>query len=90
MKRWATIFRALANINRLLIVKMLLGGKRMNVTDIARELDISLTSTSNHLALLKNLDVLEARGTEGHVYYFLSPDLPEDFRKIIDAAFLRK
>ena len=35
MKRWTVIFRAMANINRLKIIKMLSDGHKMNVSDIA-------------------------------------------------------
>lgn len=84
MKRWTNVFRALANINRLKIIKMLYGGENMCVGDIARELKISFKATSNHLALLKSLDVVEAKGTSGHVFYSLNSKMPGDFRKILN------
>jgi len=84
MKRWTVIFRALANINRLKIIKLLVDGRKMSVTDIAEDLGISFKATSNHLALLKNLDVLEAQGTAGHVFYSFNRQLPKDFQKIIE------
>jgi DNA-binding transcriptional regulator GbsR (MarR family) len=65
---------------------MLISGKHMTVTEIAAELEISLTATSNHLTILKDLDVLEAHGTEGHVFYFVNTDMPDDFRRIIAVA----
>ena len=83
MKRWTVIFRTLANINRLKIIKLLADGRKMSVTDIAEDLEISLKATSNHLALLKNLDVLEAQGTAGYVFYSFNRQLPKDFQKII-------
>ncbi|MEK7479447.1 MAG: winged helix-turn-helix domain-containing protein [Patescibacteria group bacterium] len=79
LKRWTVVFKALANINRLKIVRFLSGGKRMSVGEIARELKISVTATSNHLILLEKLEVLEAEGTAGHVFYFLNSDMPSDF-----------
>jgi len=84
VKRWTVVFRALANINRLKIIKLLYGGRKVNVTDIAGEIDISFKATSNHLAMFKNLDVVEAHGTAGHVFYSLNKHLPEDFRKVIE------
>ena len=86
MKRWTVVFRALANINRLKIIQMLLRGnsKRMTVSEIADELKISFKATSNHLAILKNLDVLEAQGKDGHVFYSISAQMPKDLRKSID------
>lgn len=82
-KRWTTVFRVLANINRLKIIKMLEDGRKMSVTGIARSLKISLKATSNHLVLLKNLDVLEAQGAAGHVFYSINPQMPKDFRKVL-------
>ncbi len=83
-KRGAVIFRALANENRLKIIKMLFGGREINVGDIAAELKISLKATSNHLAILKNLDVVEAHGTAGHVFYSINKWMPSDFRRAVD------
>lgn len=79
-KRWTIVFRALANENRILIIDMLSGDRRINVSDIARELKISFKATSNHLAILKNLGILQSHDVAGHVFYSLKPDLPRDFR----------
>ncbi|OGZ33333.1 MAG: hypothetical protein A2174_00620 [Candidatus Portnoybacteria bacterium RBG_13_41_18] len=84
MKRWTLIFRALANVNRLKIIEMLSNNRRMNVGEISQTLKISFKATSNHLAILKNLDVLESLGADGHVFYSLNPQLPLDFRKATD------
>ena len=72
-RRRTVVFRALAKINRLNIIKMLADGRKISVTDIAEELKISLKATSNHLMLLKNLDVLESEGKLGHVFYSFNP-----------------
>ena len=65
---------------------MLFSSRKMSVTEIAEELDISFKATSNHLALLRNLDVLETQGTSGHVFYSLNQHMPKDFRKIMDIS----
>jgi DNA-binding transcriptional ArsR family regulator len=83
MKRWTVVFRALANINRLTIIKILSAGRTMSVGDISQNLKISFKATSNHLAMLKNLDVLEARGTAGRVFYSLNSRMPNDFGKVV-------
>lgn len=89
MKRWTVVFRALANINRLKIIKMLAGGQKMSVTDISAELKISFKATSNHLAILKNLEILETQGAAGHVFYCLDPQMPEDISRAVD-LFLKR
>jgi len=55
----------------------------MNVSNISRLLHISFKATSNHLAMLKNLDVLDAEGAGGHVFYSVNNKMPNDFRKIL-------
>lgn len=82
-KRWVNIFKALGNINRIKIVEMLSDGKSMNVTDIADEIKVSIKSTSRHLMILRNLELLEGDGRNGHVFYSLSKTAPEDFKKAI-------
>lgn len=83
IKRWTVIFRVLSNSNRLKIIEMLWGGSKMNVSEIAKALGVSFKSTSNNLAILKNLDVLESQGKDGHVFYFINSQMPKDFHSII-------
>lgn len=82
-KRWTIVFKALGNINRIKIIQMLVKGQSLNVTQIANELGISLKATSQHLIILQNLDVLEALGKQGHVYYSLNTSLPSDIKNTI-------
>jgi len=83
MKRWAEVFRALANVNRLKIIELLIKNKTLNVSEITSKLQISFKATSNHLTLLKNVEVIESEGRSGHVYYSINPKMPKDFQKII-------
>jgi DNA-binding transcriptional ArsR family regulator len=88
-KKWVNIFKALSNINRLKIIEMLLGGnKELTVTQIADKLGISIKSTSKHLIMLQNLDVLECEGRNGRVFYKFSQSVPQDFKSIIKLLFL--
>jgi DNA-binding transcriptional ArsR family regulator len=81
MKRWTLIFKALSNINRLKIIKLLVKKRQLNVGEIAHEINISLNATSKHLIILSSLDILESEGKKGHVFYRLNPDLPQDLKK---------
>ena len=87
LKRWSTIFRALANPNRLKIIKILSSGESLPVSMIARDIKISLKSTSKHLIMFKNLDILDAVRKQGRVFYSLNADVPADLRKTL-ALFL--
>jgi len=83
VKRWSIIFKTLGNVNRLKIIKLLSGDKRLNVSEIARELNISQKATSKHLIILHNLDVLHNVGKDGHIFYYLNSNMPKDFSTII-------
>ena len=83
VKRWTQIFKAFGNPNRVLIVKMLTKGKRMDVSSIAGKLDVSIKATSKHLIILSNLDVLNSLGRHNHVFYELNPRAPADIREAI-------
>ncbi len=83
MKRWTLIFKALSNINRLKIIKILSSGKNLTVSEISEKIGISLNATSKHLIILSNLDVLESQGRDGHVFYKLNPNLPRDIKRSI-------
>ncbi len=82
-KRWTIIFKALGNINRIKIIKMLWRGDNLNVTQISEDLVIALKSTPKHLIILQNLDVLESLGKSGHVFYKFNESLPSDLKKSI-------
>jgi DNA-binding transcriptional ArsR family regulator len=88
MKRWTIVFRAMANINRLKIIEMLSSVRTKNVGEIAEVLDISFKATSNHLAILKNLDVLDSVGSDGHVFYSLNQKMPSDLKRVV-SLFLK-
>ena len=84
VKRWSIIFKTLGNVNRLKIVGLLRSSKPLTVTAIAEDLDVSHKAVSKHLIMLHNLDVLHSSGHSGHVFYSLNPEMPRDFKKILD------
>jgi Mn-dependent DtxR family transcriptional regulator len=65
-------------------VHLLAKNKAMIVGDIASELSISFTSTSKHLIILDRLDVLNSKGTAGHVFYELNKNMPKDIKRVVD------
>ncbi len=83
-KRWTIIFKAMGNVNRIKIIQMLKYGKKLNVTQVSNDLGISLKATSQHLIILQNLNILEAEGKQGHVFYNLSKTLPPDIKKTLE------
>jgi len=84
MKRWTQIFKALANINRLRIIRLLADGDERTVASVAREIHVTFKGTSQHLILLHNLDVLRNVGKAGHVFYSLNREMPADVKRAVD------
>jgi ArsR family transcriptional regulator len=70
------VLKGLANRRRLAIVRALAKQKELAVADIAREIRLSFTSTSKHLAMLRQLDIVERRQESLTVYYRLAEPLP--------------
>ncbi len=69
-KKKAGILKALAHPVRIGIVEVL-EDREMCVCDIAERFTLDRTSISKHLALMKNLDILDDRREGLHVYYSL-------------------
>lgn len=82
-KRWVNIFKALGNINRIKIIEMLSRGQSLSVTDIAIKIKVSIKSTSRHLMILRNMELLDAEGRNGRVFYSLNKAIPEDIKRAI-------
>ncbi len=66
------IFKALANRRRLKIIKYLYNNKKASVTELAGHLNLSFKSTSKHLAVLKNADIVEAEQVSLAFFYSIS------------------
>ena len=85
MKKWVQIFKILGNFSRLKIIKLLKGySGGLSVSEIAKEIGISLKGASQHLVILDRAGVLRGEGKQGRVYYSLSPEIPKDFQKAIN------
>lgn len=76
-KDWAKIFRALGNENRIKIIKMVMQGRHLTVSQIQERLGISFKWTSFNLNNLKRVGILESAGKANHVFYYLKPNLPK-------------
>ena len=76
MKNLEKIFKALANRRRLSIIKLLAKNKELPVAEIAERINLSFTSTSKHLRMLHQLDILDRRQESLVVYYRLANPPP--------------
>ncbi len=82
VKQLERILKGLANRRRLAIIKLLAHRKELPVASIADHIRLSFTSTSKHLSLLHQLDVVERRQESLTVYYCLS-DTPPPVVKLL-------
>ena len=64
----AELHQVLSNPSRLLILR-LLEGQALSVGEIAEQIDASLQNTSQHLRLMKDKGVLEARRDGQTIFY---------------------
>ncbi len=83
MKNLEKVLKALANRRRLAIVGLLRRKRRLCVTDIAGHLKLSVRSTSKHLGVLRQADVLERVQESLVVYYCIPSSLPRAARVIL-------
>ena len=89
----AEVFKALGDPNRLKIIKLLVinRDKELCVADLAMKLGISQPAVSQHLKILKNIDVLEPHKVGFRVYYKVDVDLMKtltgEVEKLLDLAF---
>ncbi len=83
MKQLERILKGLANRRRLVIVKLLTQSKELSVATIAERIHLSFTSTSKHLSLLRNLDIVERRQESLTVFYSLAPELPRPAKLLL-------
>ena len=83
MKQLEKIFKGLANRRRLAIIRLLAKKKELPVADIAHEINLSFTSTSKHLGILRQLDVVDRRQESLTVYYRLAQPLHSLIKQVL-------
>lgn len=75
MKRQEKILKALANLNRLKMLAYLQAHVDVPVGSIAKHCRLSLKSTSKHLALLYQADILDRSRRTNEICYRISDNL---------------
>ena len=83
LKNLEKIFKGLANRRRLHVIQFLLRKKEASVSDIAEEIRLSFKSTSKHLRVLRQLDILDNRQEQLRVFYRVSSSLFPLIRDVI-------
>lgn len=77
------ILKGLANRRRLAILACLLKSKEMSVADVAGCIKLSFKATSKHLAILRQLDIVDRRQQGLTMHYSVSKSLPKAVKPFI-------
>ena len=83
MKEWTKVFKALGNENRLKILRLLTKKRELPVKAIGEYIGMGIKSTSKHLIILANLNMLQSQGKMGSVWYALHPSIRPEVHHII-------
>ncbi|OPY26971.1 MAG: DNA-binding transcriptional repressor ArsR [Methanobacterium sp. PtaU1.Bin242] len=83
------LFKALGNINRLLLVYRLASGEmqRVCVTDMADMMGLTQPAASQHLKILKTARILNAKKQGNHIYYTFNETALTNHKENIDFLF---
>ncbi len=77
------ILKAAANRRRLKILRYLKDHKRVSVGELAGYIKLSFKSTSRHLAILRNTDLVETEQVSLAILYSFSPSAPKVVGQIL-------
>ncbi len=83
------LFKALGNVNRLLLVYRLASGEmeQISVTEMARMMGLTQPAASQHLKILKTARILEAKKQGNHIYYTFNEHALINHKEKIDFLF---
>lgn len=81
LERAANMLKAIAHPVRIAILNLLEDGQKLTVTEIHEKLDIEQSTTSHHLGILKDKDILSSKRNGKNTFYFLKHD---QLSKVVD------
>jgi ArsR family transcriptional regulator len=83
------VFKALGDPKRLRIIRMLASNMENNlcVADIAKKLYITQSAASQHIKVLKNVDILEPNRKGFRVYYNINKKVLNTYKENMDELF---
>ena len=79
------ILKAAANRRRLKILRYLKDHRRVSVGELAGQIKLSFRSTSRHLAILRNVDLVETEQAGLSIFYSLSSSAPKIVEQIVSS-----
>ncbi|MFH0761485.1 MAG: metalloregulator ArsR/SmtB family transcription factor [Bacteroidota bacterium] len=74
LEKAANMLKAIAHPVRISILNLLQEGEKLTVSEIHTKLNIEQSTTSHHLGILKDKDVLASKRDGKNTFYFLKHD----------------
>jgi DNA-binding transcriptional ArsR family regulator len=97
------IFKALANEQRIQLLRLLLGSEEKEISELAHKLSLPYKTVARNLKILEQTNLVNSRRWKGMVYYSLRNEPGLEYNKLlydlirkrftrpnIDLTFLRK
>ncbi len=83
------VFKALSDPTRLRLIRLLASNmeEKLCVVDLAAKLSISQPATSQHLKILKNVNILYSKKERPRIYYYLNLGEFHRQKKLVDRMF---
>jgi DNA-binding transcriptional ArsR family regulator len=83
------LFKALANVNRLLLIYKMTSGEmeKVSVTQMARMTGLTQPAASQHLKILKTANILNAEKKGNYIYYTFNHNAVISHKEKIDFLF---
>jgi len=78
--------KALANVNRLMILCILCEGE-LSVTELNERVDISQSALSQHLAKLRDDQVVKTRRSSQTIYYSIADGIAKDIIQVLHGHY---
>lgn len=78
------IFKALSDELRLAALLLIRGQGKLCVCELTEAFDVSQPKVSRHLAILRDLGLVETERRGQWVYYYLNPRLPAWVSRVLD------
>ena len=83
------LFKALGNVNRLMLIYRLASGEmeKVSVTEMAKIMGLTQPAASQHLKILKTAKILNAKKQGNYIYYTFNKSALINHKEKIDFLF---
>lgn len=79
LEKMAELFKALSDPTRLKIVKLLASHEFLCVNAITKKLNVTQSAVSQHLRVLRQIDLVSAERKGYHIHYAINNDVLENY-----------